>query len=220
MNCIYLAAGLGVRMKENKPKQFINLLGKPVFIYALEILEGVEEIDRILLMYHPEYKDIYQKYINDYNISKVVLIEGGLTRQRSVINGLKEVKSDRVIIHEAARPFISKEYIKELLKYKDIAVVPTIPISFSVAVGSEYMEGELDRTKLHNIQLPQVFNTDIILKAHLKAEKDGFIANEDGILVYRFGKKVKFVNGIENNIKVTTPLDIVIAEKLIKGIYQ
>lgn len=220
MDCIYLAAGLGVRMKENKPKQFINLLGKPVFIYALEVLESVDKIERILLMYHPEYKDIYQKYILNYNISKVVLVEGGLTRQRSVINGLKEVKSERVIVHEAARPFISKEYIDELLKHKDNAVVPTIPIPFSVSIGSEYMEGELDRSKLHNVQLPQVFNADILLKAHLKAENEKFIANEDGILVYRFGKKVKFVNGIENNIKVTTPLDIVIAEKLIKGIYQ
>jgi len=212
-------------MYNNTPKQFISLLGKPIFIYALEIIEKVKEIDRILVIYHPFFKGVYKKYINDYNISNVELVEGGITRQQSVLNGLKKVTSDRVIIHEAARPFISTDYISELLKYNENAIVPSIPIPFSVAIssthfGCKYMHEELDRSLLNNIQLPQIFNSDMLLKSHIKAEKEGWVANEDSELVFRFGKTVRFVNGMENNIKITTPLDLIMAEILLKGTYK
>jgi 2-C-methyl-D-erythritol 4-phosphate cytidylyltransferase len=220
MDCIYLSAGLGVRLKEAKPKQFITLLGKPIFIYALEVLERVDEVEKILLMFHPDYRRMYEKYLKNYNLSKIELVEGGKTRQESVWNGLQKVNSKRVLIHEAARPFISKEFLLDLLEYRESAVVPTIPIPFSVAGGETYMEQELERSKLHNIQLPQVFDTHVLSRAHLKAQQENFIAFEDGILVFRFGEKVRFVEGLENNIKITTPLDLVIAESLLKGVYQ
>jgi 2-C-methyl-D-erythritol 4-phosphate cytidylyltransferase len=221
MDCIYLSAGLGIRMKKSQPKQFINLLGKPVFIYALEILESIDEIKRIILMYHPEYRDIYSKYLKIYNISKVELLEGGLTRQDSVFNGLQSAKSKRVLIHEAARPFISKELVLELIKYNDEkAVIPTIPITYTVSTGNSYMDGHLDRDKLHNVQLPQVFETETLNRAHLKAQKESFKSNEDGILVFRLGEKVRFIKGTENNLKITTPLDLIIGETLMSGSYQ
>jgi 2-C-methyl-D-erythritol 4-phosphate cytidylyltransferase len=148
------------------------------------------------------------------------LVEGGRTRQESVWNGLQKVKSRRVLIHEAARPFISKEFLLDLLANNEPAVVPTIPIPFSVAGGETYMEQELERSKLHNIQLPQLFDTEVLRRAHQKARQENFVAFEDGILVFRMGEKVRFVEGLENNIKITTPLDLVIAESLLKGVYQ
>jgi len=221
MDCIFLAAGLGLRMKEAKPKQFLTLLGKPLFVHALEIIERVEAIERILLMFHPEFESYYREAIERHNIGKVELVEGGLTRHRSVRNGLAAVRSSRVLIHEAARPFITQGLIEDLLGYADDeAVIPTIPIPFTVSVGGDFMEDTLDRKRLHNIQLPQVFDTDLLRRAHGKAETEGFEATEDGIVVFRAGGRVRFVPGTENNVKVTTPMDLILAERMIRGPYQ
>ncbi|MBO8150944.1 MAG: 2-C-methyl-D-erythritol 4-phosphate cytidylyltransferase [Candidatus Marinimicrobia bacterium] len=218
MDCIYLAAGLGVRMRKRIPKQFLNIYGKPIMIYALEVLEKISGIERIFITYHQDFRKDYERVIEDYNISKCILTEGGETRQESVWNALQMVESERVIIHEAARPFITAELVSELMEIDEKAVVPTIPVPFTVSMGNEYMTAELDRSKLHNIQLPQIFDTDILVRAHKKAMEEGYIATEDGILVFRLGEKVRFVKGLENNIKITTPLDLVIAENLLRGI--
>lgn len=218
MDCVYLAAGLGIRMRKKIPKQFITLYGKPIMVYALEVLEKISEIDRIFVTYHPDFREDYERVIEDYNISKCILVSGGETRQESVWNALQMVESKRVIIHEAARPFITAEFVLELMKVDEKAVVPTIPVPFTVSVGNDYMTAELDRSKLHNIQLPQIFDTNTLVEAHKKAIKEKYIATEDGILVFRLGEKVRFVKGIENNIKITTPLDLIIAENLLKGI--
>ena len=218
MDCIYLAAGLGVRMRKRIPKQFLSIYGKPIMIYALEVLEKISGIERIFITYHQDFRKDYERVIEDYNISKCILIEGGETRQESVWNALQMVESERVIIHEAARPFITAEFVSELMEIDEKAVVPTIPVPFTVSMGNEYMTAELDRSKLHNIQLPQIFDTDTLVRAHKKAIEEGYIATEDGILVFRLGEKVRFVKGLENNIKITTPLDLVIAENLLRGI--
>jgi len=166
MDCIYLAAGLGVRMRKRIPKQFLNIYGKPIMIYALEVLEKISGIERIFITYHQDFRKDYERVIEDYNISKCILTEGGETRQESVWNALQMVESERVIIHEAARPFITAEFVSELMEIDEKAVVPTIPVPFTVSMGNEYMTAELDRSKLHNIQLPQIFDTDILVRAH------------------------------------------------------
>jgi len=221
MDCIYLSAGLGARMKEKQPKQFLTLLGKPVFIYALEIMESLPEIERILLMYHPDYEALYRDYLERYNIARVQLVPGGETRQQSVYNGLQKAETDRVLIHEAARPFITRELLLDLMACPgEVAVIPTIPIPFTVSSGTEYMDGILERKTLHNVQLPQVFDRAVLLAAHDQARTEGFSANEDGVLVFRAGQRVRFIPGTENNIKITTPLDMIIAEKMVRGTCQ
>jgi 2-C-methyl-D-erythritol 4-phosphate cytidylyltransferase len=216
MDCLYLAAGLGKRLRKEKPKQFLHIFNKPLFIYALEVLEKVEKISRIVMTYHPDLKILYQKYLEEFNISRVEMIEGGHTRQDSVWRGLQRIRSARFILHEAARPFLSKHFIHKLLTYKDDTVIPTVSIPFTVSLGGKYMEASLDRSQLHNIQLPQVFKTQVLVQAHKKAQSDNFLSTEDGILVFRLGKKVRFVDGLESNIKITTPLDLVFAETLLK----
>ena len=84
MDCIYLAAGIGKRLKKEIPKQFYNLNGKPILIYALEVLEKIDWIENIYVTFNKNYKKLYEKAFIDYNISKVILIEGGNTRQNSV----------------------------------------------------------------------------------------------------------------------------------------
>ncbi len=220
MDCIYLAAGIGKRLKKEIPKQFFKIGGKPILVYGLEILEKIEWIDRILVTFNEGYKDEYLKIFRDYNISKVELVQGGSTRQESVYNALQKVKTENVFIHEAARPFIYQQFIESFREYlNEDAVVPVIKIPFTVSEGDEYMTASLNRNKLRNVQLPQMFKTDVLLKAHQNAIKDNFQATDDSSLVFNYGAKVKFIEGYENNIKITTPLDIIIAEQIIRGYY-
>jgi len=218
VDVILLAAGIGVRTGLNYPKQFYKINGKPFFIMSLEIFDRMEKVKTILITCAVDYMDEYKTYLEHYNIKKAVLIEGGTTRQQSVYNALQKVTSSKVLIHEAARPLISQEFVEEILSYEDEdAVVPTIPIPFTVSEGDEYMTQILDRQKLKNIQLPQLFNTQELLKAHEDAIQNNFEATEDGILMFRIGKQVKFVKGRESNIKITSKIDILIVNYLVNS---
>jgi len=217
MDCVYLSAGLSVRMKRAIPKQFITLLGKPIIVYGLEVIEKLDSVESIYVTYHPKFKKLYEDAIKAYNLSKCKLVAGGKTRQESVMCGLKHVKSEKVLIHEAARPIITVDFVKRLMGFDEKAVVPTIPIPFTVSQGAEFMEAELDRSKLCNIQLPQLFDTETLIKAHELARKQQYSATEDGILAFRLGEKVRFVPGLENNIKITTALDLILVESILRG---
>ncbi len=218
MDAILLAAGVGSRMGISTPKQFYTINGKPFFIRSLELFERIHEIDRVLVTIHEDYKEEYLKHIKDFRISKPVLVAGGVTRQESVFKALKEVKSEYVLIHEAARPLVSEELIHSLFLNKQYdGVVPTIPIPFTVAVGSDFFESPLDRSLLHNIQLPQLFKSEVLLQAHQKAIEQNFQATEDSMMVHKFGGKVRFIEGSESNIKITTKLDLIIVNQLLKG---
>lgn len=216
MDAIILAAGIGSRMKIDYPKQFLKINGKPIFIYSLEILRKVKAIEGIIVTCNTDHLEEYRRYIDNYVIENVKLIAGGKSRQESVYLGLLQVQTDRVLIHEAARPLISPDFINHLLSYDDDAIVPTVPIKFTVAMGGEYMTNELDRSKLHNVQLPQLFNTEKLLTAHKKAISDGYTTTEDGTLLFHYGGTVRFIEGRESNIKVTTQLDVELVNNILK----
>lgn len=217
MDAILLSAGVGHRTGLGYPKQFLLLNGKPMIVYSLEILRSCEKIQNIIVACNKETIDLCREFIEKYHISGVECVLGGETRQDSVRIGLKRVKSSRVLIHESARPLISLDFIKELLAVEnEVAVVPTIPIKFTVLEGGEYMEKELIRKKLHNVQLPQIFDSCVLKEAHEKAVIDGYQSTEDGMLVFHYGNKVRFVPGRESNIKVTTMLDVEMVNKLLK----
>ena len=217
MDAILLSAGAGIRMGLGYPKQFLKIHGKPIFIYSLEVLQKCKIFEKIIITCNEEYLEDYKSYIEKYNIKNNICIIGGKSRQESVKIALDYVTTDKVLIHEAARPLVSEDFVNDIVKVKDeVAVIPTIPIKFTVVEGNGYMEKELNREKLHNVQLPQMFNTAILKDAHKKAVADNYYATEDGMLVFHYGNKVKFVAGRESNIKVTTILDVEVVEKLLK----
>jgi 2-C-methyl-D-erythritol 4-phosphate cytidylyltransferase len=218
MDAIVLAAGIGARMGLNYPKQFLKIKGKPTFIYSLELLSQVRKIDKIILVCNADSLMEYQKYTDLYHIRDVVFVLGGHTRQESVYNALKYVKTDKVLVHEAARPLVSLDFVNEILSYdKYDVVVPTIPIKFTVIQGSDFMTGELDRSMLHNVQLPQVFKTSILKEVHQKALLDSYQATEDSMMAFHYGFQVKLIPGRESNIKITTPLDVEMVNNLLKN---
>ena len=218
MEAILLAAGVGSRMGMKTPKQFYTINGKPFFIRSLELFEQIESIDRVFVTTHADYIGQYQNHINEFRLTKAELVLGGKTRQESVFNALQKVKSEHVLIHEAARPLISKELVFALLEHKENdGVVPTTPIPFTVAVGADYFESSLDRAKLHNIQLPQLFKSEVLKTAHKKARDENYEATEDSMMVHKYGGKVRFIPGLESNIKITTKLDLIIVNHLLNA---
>ncbi|MBA2562949.1 MAG: 2-C-methyl-D-erythritol 4-phosphate cytidylyltransferase [Chitinophagaceae bacterium] len=218
IDVVLLAAGIGTRTGLNYPKQFYKINGKPFFIMSLEIFDKMKEVNSIIITCAVNYMNEYDTYLQHYNIKKAILIEGGKTRQESTYNALQKVTSSKVLIHEAARPLISHDFVEEILTHEDeVAVVPTIPVPFTVCEGDENMTNILDRQKLKNIQLPQLFDTKELLIAHKDAKENNYEATEDGILMFRMGKKVKFVKGRESNIKITSKTDIIIVNLLINS---
>ena len=218
MDVILLAAGMGKRAKLNFPKQFYKINGKPFLVYSMEKILKCNMFSRILVTCQPEYMDDYKRYVEEYDIPNVVYVEGGKTRQESVFNALQVVNTSKVMIHEAARPLISVDFIQEILdaSQTEDAVVPAIPIKFTVSKGGEYMTEELVRSDLRNVQLPQIFDAAKLLTFHNKAIVDGYEATEDGTLFFHYGGKVRFVEGRESNIKITTPLDVELVNKLLE----
>ncbi len=220
IEAILLSAGKGTRTGLNIPKQFYKLNGKPIVAFSLELFEQNPNIKNIYVTYSQGQETLFTKCFNDYNITKAILVKGGTTRQESVFNALKEIKTKKVLIHEAARPLVSKDFLNEILETEGVAVIPTLPIPFTVSLGTKEMTGILHREELKNIQLPQMFSTDQLFEAHKWAKELKITVTEDGMLMFLKKHKVKFINGRESNIKITTELDLIIANYLLLGNYN
>ncbi len=218
MDAIVLAAGRSVRMGAGKEKQLMRIGGKPMFIFAVERLLDHGAIDQVILVVRDDRIEHIQSVLDSYQLGdSVMVVPGGATRQESVWCGLQHVTSERVMVHEAARPVISRPLLDRVVAPDDDAVVPVVEIPFTVAVGGDLMEEMVERNTLRNVQLPQVYRTQVLREAHDLAMRDEFVSTEDSQLVFRMGTPVRFVEGSVENIKVTYPVDFVVAHEWIFG---
>lgn len=216
---ILLAGGKGTRMKNVIPKQFLLLAGKPVIMHTLERIEGIKEIEEIILVCEDEYIHTIEEYRQSYRLNKQIrYAKAGRTRQESVYNGLKLVKTEIVIIHESARPFVKQSEFEKLIECKEKNVTYAYPIQFTVLkTQEERISGTLNRNELVNIQLPQKFETKYLLEAHEKAVKEKKEFTEDASMIYCYtNKEIKTLKGSPYNLKITEPLDLIIGEILYK----
>ena len=198
-------------------KQLMRIGGRPMIIFSLERLRSHPQIDTIVITCPADRMDDIRKVVDDFAVENVTLVEGGRSRQESVLRALDAVTSSRVVVHEAARPMITHELLDRLLDVEADAVVPTWEVPFTVAVGDTVMRGEIDRSTLRNVQLPQIFDTDVLRAAHQEAVARGQDATEDSMMVFRMGREVRFVEGSPDNIKVTYPVDAYVVHALIFG---
>lgn len=217
---ILLNGGIGARIGANQPKQLLKLRGIPILVYALIMANRVEKIDQIVLNYPPEWKEEVEEVLRDYAISTpVTLVEAGDSRHSSVATMLPHCTNDDVIIHEAARPLVTKRNFEDLIESEHRNVSLMTPISFTVApVDPETHEvtGSLERDQLRNVQLPQKFSKADLQDAHAKAEQDHKVYTEDATLVAVTGHPVHFIDGSDVNFKVTTPTDLRMAGFLLR----
>jgi len=218
------AAGKGKRMNAEISKPYIPIFRKPILAYTIDKFERCKLIDKIYLIINKEKKDLcYNNIILKYNFSKVQeLISGGDSRQDSVYNGLKalELNTDIVVIHDGARPLVEETLIQDSIKtaQKYGSVVAAIPIKDTVKKCRKdfFISRTLKREEIWRAQTPQTFKYDIIISAYHQAYEENFKATDDAAVVEKYGHKVKIIIGSEENIKITTPFDIIMVENFIK----
>lgn len=216
-SAIVLAGGTGSRMHQSVPKQFLALAGKPMILHTLERLERIDEIDEIIISCHPQYKELLRMNIDAYMLKKTYkIVDGGNTRQRSAHLGVLEAKNEDILIHEAARPFVTTQEFAALLADSAENATYGLDIPFTVSVRTgEMITGLLERDKLVNIQLPQKFKRMPLLAAYEQAERDSLVFTEDTSLLYHYGETpVKVLEGTPNNIKITNSVDLAAGETI------
>ncbi|MGL4873163.1 MAG: 2-C-methyl-D-erythritol 4-phosphate cytidylyltransferase [Clostridium sp.] len=222
-SAIILAGGRGKRMNSDISKQYIEINKKPILYYTIKKFMNCSEVDKIIVVV-PENEIDYCKneVINRYDLKVDLIVAGGKERQDSVLNGLEKLeKTDIVLIHDGARPFLSEEMIKNGInfakKYKSAA--PGVMPKDTIKVKDEksFSKETLNRAKLIAIQTPQVFEYDLILECHRKVKERGIEVTDDTSVVEAFGKSVYLYDGEYTNIKVTTPEDLILAKYLSKA---
>lgn len=221
---IVLAAGQGKRMGTKVQKQYLEIDGKPVLYYSLHAFEESDLIDEIILVVGSGQKEYCEKEIVfKYDFQKVkVIVEGGAERYHSVWNGLQEVDEGYVFIHDGARPFVNEEILQRV--YNEVVVhdacVVGMPVKDTIKIADEngFADVTPDRNLLWQIQTPQVFEGSLIKKAYKKLMQSDTIKVTDDAMVLEqmLGGKVKLVRGSYENIKITTPEDLEIAENFLK----
>ena len=216
---IILSAGIGSRMKNDLPKQFIEVDNKPIFIYTLE--NFINLVDKIVLVINKEFKDLYDFYINKFSIKNITIVNGGLTRQMSVYNALSSLNcqdNDIIIIHDGARPLINENIIKQNIKTCKLTnnAVTTVIKLVDTIITKDY--NLLDRDNLYAVQTPQTFPYKLIMSLHEDTKQKQIINfSDDAQLAKIKGFKIEYVIGSRINIKITEPDDLYLFKLLKVG---
>jgi 2-C-methyl-D-erythritol 4-phosphate cytidylyltransferase len=214
---IIVAGGRGLRMGEDIPKQFLPVAGRPVLMHTIECFATFDEGLKIVLVL-PEDQFAYWKALcrkNDFSVAHT-LVAGGDTRYQSVKNGLSAVSDGIVAVHDGVRPFVSNETIERgfhaAASYG--AVIPVMEIIESIRKIDEHRSHMRPRDAYRAIQTPQIFKTSILKKAYELPYDPDF--TDDGSVVEAAGYEITLVEGNRENIKITSPFDLVVAEAIIK----
>ena len=221
ISAIVLAGGRGKRMNYHKSKQFIEIKGKPVLVYTLEKFIYNKSIDEVILVLPEDEVDYCKKEVlKRYSLKVDRIVIGGKERQDSVFNALEAMeKADIVLIHDGARPFINEKIIEEGIKYANIygAAAPGVTPKDTIKIKNEdnISVDTPDRNTLVAVQTPQCFKYDEIYQCHRKIKEENAIVTDDTSVVERYGHKVYLYEGDYTNIKITTPEDLILAERLI-----
>lgn len=225
MNVIALipAAGTGRRMGADKNKQYLEVGGRPILVHTLEVFDRCDAISEVYLIVPEDDCAFACEIIDNMRFSKNIrVIPGGKERQDSVRNGLNSIYNcDMVMVHDGVRPFVTEEIINRSIEETSKYGATTVAVPAKDTIKSVDEDGivvkTLERKKLWQIQTPQTFKYEIIKEAFDRAYTDGFYGTDDAALVERLGYKVKIVEGSYQNIKITTPEDLIIAEAIIRS---
>ncbi len=220
---IIVAGGSSVRFGGELPKQFMPLCGKPLMTHTIAKFEKADSIDSILLVVAEDYLAYASENIVDpYSFNKVLkIVAGGKSRRESVLNGLKALPSTttHVAIHDAARPLVAVTDINSVVQVaqkEKAAILASQAVDTIKQVSGTQIEKTLERTKLFHAQTPQVFEYNLILKAHETFSGDESLITDDASLLELEGFKVSIVESTSANFKVTTQTDFQLAEMILE----
>ncbi len=214
---IIVAGGKGMRMGADIPKQFLPIAGKPILMKTLERFYSYNKNIQIVLVLPQTQQEYWRSLCKEYafNVPHKVA-NGGETRFHSVKNGLEAVdKSAELIgVHDGVRPFVSLQVIEDCYKeaQKSGAAIPVIDVFETVRHIKEGISATVPRNEYKLVQTPQVFNAELLRNAYTQPFTDFF--TDDASVVEAYNHKIELVSGNRENIKITTPYDMKIAEVL------
>ena len=216
------AAGEGRRMGGAVEKQFLQLQGVPVLAHTLGVFDNSPEVDDVVLVVAPQQRQALKEHVlGPYPCRKLIgVVDGGSERQESVASGLEAVPGDceLVVVHDGVRPLVSVDLLGAVLKAANEhgAALAAIPAGDTVKRAEESVVVEtLKRETIWLAQTPQAFQASLLRSAYEKAFRDKIMVTDDAALVENLGVSVHLVPGSPENIKVTTPTDLVVAEAIL-----
>lgn len=213
---VIVGGGSGSRLGSDLPKAFVSLGGKPLYHYSLETFAA-----------HPRVREVVfvspEAFRTKIGHDGVTVVGGGATRQDSVWNGLSALSAaiDGVLVHDAARPFVSIDVIDRLLSAvgEGVGAIAALPLNDTVKLsrGGAVLE-TLDRSQLWVAQTPQAFPVFLLKEAYARATAEKWEVTDEASMVERLGSMVRLIPGDSRNFKITTPDDLALAETLLKGL--
>lgn len=212
---IIAAGGSGQRMGSSVPKQFLQINGKPLLWYSVKAF--VDAFADVNIVVVAPSANIEEAKTVCAGFDNVIFVEGGATRFQSVKNGLNTVKEPSIVfVHDGVRCLVTKDLIQRCYHqaFEKGSAVPAVPVNDSVRVVENNVHKVIDRNSLRIIQTPQTFRSEIILPAFSVEDDEKF--TDEATVVEASGAQVYLIEGEQSNIKITRPLDISIAEKLIE----
>lgn len=217
---VVVAAGKSERMGADK--LLLDLRGKPVLAHTLTALNQCGAVDEIVVVTRPDLLEAVAQMKTEYMIGKLnKIVLGGKTRTESALAGVSETSRDAKIIciHDGARPFVTGAVIEDAVHHAVLyhAAAPAVPLKDTVKSAADgIVTGTPDRSTLFAVQTPQAFEADIIKAALTKAVQEGKTFTDDCAAVEALGVQVHLSEGCEENLKITTPADLVTAEAIMK----
>lgn len=215
ISLIIVAAGFGRRLG-GVDKAFVKIAGKEIILYSFETFEKVPQIKEKIIVVNKENVDKAKSVFHGKNVKFVL---GGSIRAESVKNGVLVAKENFVMVHDAARPFVSVSLIERVinaLKGAD-SVIPTLKVKPTIKVVEDgFVFRTLKRDTLAVVQTPQLFRKEQLLSAYEKFTDLSGITDES-MLIEKLGKRVRVVEGEEKNLKITTPLDLIVSKEIVKN---
>ncbi|KAE8735662.1 2-C-methyl-D-erythritol 4-phosphate cytidylyltransferase [Hibiscus syriacus] len=220
VSVILLAGGQGKRMGASMPKQYLPLLGQPIALYSLYTFSRMIEVKEIVVVCDPSYKDIFEETKDKINVDLKFTLPGK-ERQDSVYSGLQAVdlNSELVCIHDSARPLVTSEDVEKVLKDGWLigAAVLGVPVKATIKETNtdSYVVKTLDRKTLWEMQTPQVIKPELLRKGFELVNREGLEVTDDVSIVEHLKHPVYVTEGSYTNIKVTTPDDLLLAERIL-----
>lgn len=219
---VIAAAGFGVRMGVPEGKQYFPLAGVPLLVHTIRAFELAPSVESTVVVVNRNDVDFCQREIvQKFGLGKVAkVVGGGVERQDSVARGLAALPRDAsvVAIHDGARPLVTPGLIDACFNALSgwEGTVAAVPLKDTPKmVSGEMIVKTLERKEVWLAQTPQVFQVDVIREAHERAELEDFLGTDDASLVERLGGRIRLVPGSDENIKITTLSDLVIAEAIL-----
>lgn len=215
---IIVAGGVGKRMQTEIPKQFLNVAGKPVLIHTFECFKNYPDDIKITLVLPEPFIEFWKSLCKRFSFEMDhTVVEGGNTRFHSVQNGLKETEDNCLIaVHDGVRPLVSKKTLNRVFQKAEKSgnAIPAVKINESLRKIIDDDSFFVNRREYRLIQTPQCFHADLIKRAYQQDFKKEF--TDDATVVEAMGIKINLVEGNIENIKITRPGDLKIAESFLK----